>query len=118
MKDSTAAKIVTVIANILTAAGALFLYIAGCLYTGPLSFWMGPKVIHGTDFILGVFLLIGCILLPIGINALLRLLHKRFGVSKKWAITPAVILSSVMGVLILIFVFTVGTGFFTAEWRW
>ena len=118
MKDSTAAKVVTVFVNILITAGLVFLWILGSFGISPISFWMGPKVIYGKNFIWGIFILAGCILIPIGVNALLSLLHKKYGVSERWSKVPAVIVASTMGSLILYTVLSVGTGFFAAEWKW
>lgn len=118
MKDSTAAKVVSVIVNIITAAGSVFLCLIGCLFTVPFRIFMGPYTIDGNNFRIGILVFIISILLPIAVNLLLSKLHKKFGVSKKWAIVPTVIISSAILLLILIYVISVGDGFSTARWNW
>lgn len=118
MRDSTAAKVVTVIVNIIAAAGAGLLWAIGCFGIGPISFFGGPWTIYGKNFIWGIFILLGSLLLPIGVNALLRRLHKRYGVSERWSRVPAIIISSAFAFLTLLCVLDIGTLFFTAEWRW
>ncbi len=118
MKDSTAAKVVSVIVNIITAAGSVFLCLIGYLFTVPFRIFMAPYTIDGNYFSIGIFVFIISVLLPIIVNFLLSKLHKKFGVSKKWAIVPAVIFSSVILLLILIYVISVGDGFSTARWNW
>ena len=95
MKNKLKVAILSVVLNIASLPVSLFVWVIGIMAVISNSDLDGERTINTTELIIGISHIVVSILLPIGVNYLLRIWHKKNDVSRWWSIIPAIIISSV-----------------------
>lgn len=95
MKNKLKVAILSVVLNIASLPVSLFFWVIGIMAVISNSDLDGERTINTTELIIGISHIVVSILLPIGVNYLLRIWHKKNDVSRWWSIIPAIIISSV-----------------------
>lgn len=95
MKNKLKVAILSVVLNIASLPVSLFFLVIGIMAVISNSDLDGERTINTTELIIGISHIVVSILLPIGVNYLLRIWHKKNDVSRWWSIIPAIIISSV-----------------------
>ncbi|MBQ8175672.1 MAG: hypothetical protein IJ035_01375 [Oscillospiraceae bacterium] len=124
-KDAAfAAKVLSVVINVLLAFAGFVGTLWGVILLYPYSFQLSggynePEV-YGVDFLWGLFLIVISIVVPAIANLLLyRFWYSKCGLSKKWIYIPITIIT--VGLLtVSVFFIVVGyiDGRINAEWHW
>ncbi len=95
MKNKPKVAILSVVLNIASLPVSCYFWTIGYFAFISDSGIDGERTITTIEIIIGISHLAVSILLPLGVNYLLRIWHKKNDVSRWWSIIPAIIISSV-----------------------
>lgn len=123
MKKDTAAKVISVVINVILLPAEYYLWMLGCfcLNYGPLISAESDRnsFVYGQDFAAGMGFLAAAVAIPIAANLLIRLLwHRKRAISGRWTLIPAIAIPSVELVMAAIMCIERFEVWFTRPWVW